>query len=43
MAINEVLKHYEGHIITLSTRMMYDETSFISVLMKRCAEGLKQN
>lgn len=43
MAINEVLKHYEGYIITLSTRMMYDETSFISVLMKRCAEGLKQN
>lgn len=25
MAINEVLKHYEGYIITLSTRKMYDE------------------
>lgn len=23
-AINEVLKHYEGYIITLSTRKMYD-------------------
>ena len=25
MAINAVLKHYEGYIITLSTRKMYDE------------------
>ena len=25
MAINTVLKHYEGYIITLSTRKMYDE------------------
>ena len=25
MAINKVLKHYEGYIITLSTRKMYDE------------------
>ena len=24
-AINTVLKHYEGYIITLSTRKMYDE------------------
>lgn len=24
-AINAVLKHYEGYIITLSTRKMYDE------------------
>ena len=24
-AINQVLKHYEGYIITLSTRMLYDE------------------
>lgn len=27
MAINEVLKHYEGYIITLSTRKMYDEVN----------------
>ena len=26
MAINKVLKHYEGYIITLSTRKMYDES-----------------
>ena len=25
LAINTVLKHYEGYIITLSTRKMYDE------------------
>ena len=24
-AINQVLKHYEGYIITLSTRTLYDE------------------
>ena len=24
-AINKVLKHYEGYIITLSTRRLYDE------------------
>ncbi len=26
MAINTVLKHYEGYIISLSTRKMYDES-----------------
>ena len=26
LAINKVLKHYEGYIITLSTRKMYDES-----------------
>ena len=26
MAINAVLKHYEGYIITLFTRKMYDES-----------------
>lgn len=25
VAINKVLKHYEGYIISLSTRKMYDE------------------
>lgn len=25
LAINTVLKHYEGYIITLSTQKMYDE------------------
>ena len=44
MAINAVLKHYEGYIITLSTRKMYDERRLrISVLMKRYAGGLKQS
>ena len=42
LAINTVLKHYEGYIITLSTRKMYDEGGFIIVSMKHCAEGLKQ-
>lgn len=26
IAINEVLEHYKGYIITLSTRKMYDES-----------------
>lgn len=32
MAINTVLKHYEGYIITLSTRKMYDEGGRLAVL-----------
>lgn len=44
LAINTVLKHYEGYIITLSTRKMYDEGGrFIIVSMKHCAGGSKQS
>ena len=32
LAINTVLKHYEGYIITLSTRKMYDEGGRLAAL-----------
>ena len=32
MAINTVLKHYEGYIISLSTRKMYDEGGRLAAL-----------
>ena len=32
LAINTVLKHYEGYIITLSTRKMYDEGGLLAAL-----------
>ncbi len=32
LAINTVLKHYEGYIIILSTRKMYDEGGRLAAL-----------
>ena len=29
MAINTVMKHYEGYIVTLSTRRFYDESGCV--------------
>lgn len=41
-AINTVLKHYEGYIIKLSTRKLYDESGrCITALMKRCVADWK--
>lgn len=41
-AINAVLKHYEGYIIKLSTRKLYDESGQgITALMKRCVADWK--